>query len=418
MRIGETVELTIERPAVGGRMIARAGDHIVFVSGAIPGEAVEARVERVQRNVAWAETTRVVTPSSDRVAVAPGLACGGQVLAHVAESRQRTLKGEMLADALRRIGKIAVAAPIEMTAGAADGYRTRARIHLRAGVAGFFEEGSHRLCDLAATQQLTPPSVEAIGRLATALADVSLRDAEIEWAEDAAANGRVAHVSVGHGRELAALAALAPVVGIDGLSCAVAGDVAVVGRVIWGIGHVVDRVRVADSEVAVAHTARAFFQGNRYLLQPLVDAVVARIDGPILDLYAGVGLFSLAAAAAGHPVTAVEGDRVSATDLVANAAADERVTAVYDAVETYLDGPRHEVRTVVVDPPRTGLSARALSGVLAWAPARLVYVSCDPATLARDLRACLAGGYRLVDLRGFDLFPRTGHVEAVATLER
>jgi 23S rRNA (uracil1939-C5)-methyltransferase len=170
--------------------------------------------------------------------------------------------------------------------------------------------------------------------------------------------------------------------------------------------------------VTVAHSARAFFQGNRYLLQPLVEDVVARIEGPVLDLYAGVGLFALAAAAGGHAVTAVEGDPASAADLVHNAANGEGVVAVHGAVEAHLAGRRHAVGTLVADPPRTGLSAEALAGVLAWAPPRIVYVSCDPATLARDLRRCLDAGYAVEMVRGFDLFPRTGHVETVVTLTR
>ena len=138
----------------------------------------------------------------------------------------------------------------------------------------------------------------------------------------------------------------------------------------------------------------------------------------MLDLYAGVGLFALAAAGAGHRVTAVEGDPVSAADLVDNATAQGAVAVVHGAVEAHLASRRAEVGTAIVDPPRTGLSAEAVTGLLAWAPARVVYVSCDPATLARDLRRCLDAGYRLGTVRGFDLFPRTGHVEAVATLER
>ena len=140
MRVGATVTLDIERPAVGGRMIGRHDGRVVLVAGAIPGERVEARVERVQRQVIWAHTVRVVTASPDRIEVAAGLTCGGQVLAHVSEARQRSLKAEMLGDALRRIGKLTLEAPIAMCAGPADGYRIRARVHVRSGRAGFFEE--------------------------------------------------------------------------------------------------------------------------------------------------------------------------------------------------------------------------------------------------------------------------------------
>ena len=149
MRRGETLTLDIERPAVGGRMIARHDGRVVLVAGAIPGERVDARIDRVQRQLAWADTTRVVTPSPDRVDVPPGLTCGGQVLAHVSEARQRALKAEMIADALTRIGKLTLDGPIAMYGGPADGYRTRARVHVRSGRAGFFDEGTHHVCALA-----------------------------------------------------------------------------------------------------------------------------------------------------------------------------------------------------------------------------------------------------------------------------
>lgn len=420
MRPGESVVVDVERPAVGGRMIARHDGRIVFVSGAIPGERVEVRIERVQRQVAWAETTGVVTASPDRVPVPAGLACGGQLLAHVADDRQRALKGEMIADALRRIGKVTVEAPIAMRGGPADGYRTRARIHVRGGRAGFFAEGTHRLCDLTESRQLMAESVATIERLNEALVAIAPGfEAEIEWVEDGPGTTRVAHVTVARVDAAHAVARLAGCRGLDGVSCSVAGDVRDAGRHLWGATRVVDRLAWPGGRaVTVAHGARAFFQGNRYMLLPLVEDVMARIEGPVLDLYAGVGLFALAAAAHGHPVIAVEGDPASAADLVDNAASGAGVNAVHGAVEAHLAGPRHAVGTVVVDPPRTGLSAEALAGVLAWAPPRIVYVSCDPATLARDLRRCLDAGYTLGVVRGFDLFPRTGHVETVVTLTR
>ena len=367
-----------------------------------------------------ASATRVVTASPDRVPVPAGLACGGQLLAHVADDRQRALKGAMIADALRRIGKVTIEAPIAMRGGPADGYRTRARIHVRGGRAGFFAEGTHELCDLTESRQLTAASVATIERLNEALVALAPGiEAEIEWVEDVPGTTRVAHVTVARVDAARAVARLEGCQGLDGVSCSVAGDTREAGRHLWGATRVVDRLDgPGGPPVTVAHGARAFFQGNRYLLGPLIEDVVARLEGEVLDLYAGVGLFALAAAAHGHTVTAVEGDRASAVDLVDNAAAGAGVTAVHGAVEAHFAGPRHAVGTVLVDPPRTGLSAEALAGVLAWAPPHIVYVSCDPATLARDLRRCLDAGYTLGVVRGFDLFPRTGHVETVITLTR
>jgi tRNA/tmRNA/rRNA uracil-C5-methylase (TrmA/RlmC/RlmD family) len=419
MRPGTTITLDVERPAVGGRMIARHDGRVVFLAGAIPGERVEARIERVQKQLVWAETTRVIAASPDRVPVPPGLACGGQVLAHVRDERQRILKAEMLADVFRRVGKIAEVEPPAVHGGAADGYRIRARLHLRRGQVGFFEEGTHRLCDVAASRQLATASAAAVARLAEAVAAAMPDgDAEIEWAEDVAGTTRVAHLTLGDG-DPTRLTTLGPVAGIAGLSCSVAGDERTAGQQLWGVARVVDMLRGRHGNaIAIAHGPRAFFQSNRYLLQDLVDDVVGRLEGPVLDLYSGVGLFALAAAGAGHAVTAVEGDVASAADLVHNTAAHPGVIVHHQPVERHLTGTRPALGTVVVDPPRTGLSEAATRGLVAWTPARVVYVSCDPATLARDVRRFLDAGYRLGHVRGFDLFPRTGHVEAVVTLER
>ncbi|MGD9906630.1 MAG: class I SAM-dependent RNA methyltransferase [Vicinamibacterales bacterium] len=416
MRPGALVCLDIERAAVGGRMIARDGGRVVLVRGAIPGERVEARIERVQRQVAFADTVRVLVPSPDRIPVPAGLASAGQLLAHVADPRQRLLKAEMIADALRRIGKIALDHPVEVLGGPSDGYRTRARAHVRGGAVGFYEDGTHHLCAIGPTRQLSAASVEILERVGRAVHDHARGiDAEIEWAENAAGTERAVHVTLADPRGLGPIGSLPPVDGVNGGSVSAAATSAPVRR-LWGTPRVIDRLRVGAGEALVGHDARAFFQGNRYLLQPLVDEVVGRLDGPVVDLYAGVGLFAVGAAAAGHVVTAVEGEAIAAADLAANAVPWPNLTVVHAAVEAHLASARPALETAIVDPPRSGLSGEALAGVLAWRPARLVYVSCDPATLARDLRRCLDAGYRLERVRGVDLFPRTGHVEAVVTL--
>jgi 23S rRNA (uracil1939-C5)-methyltransferase len=144
---GERYRLTIERPAAGGRMIARHDGAIVFVSGAIPGEVVDAEIEKVQRGTAWAATREVLERSPDRLDGAPDGACGGSVFAHIAYGRQRQIKSAIIDDALRRIGRITLDSPAEVVASPVDGYRMRARLHMRNGRIGFFREGTHSLCD-------------------------------------------------------------------------------------------------------------------------------------------------------------------------------------------------------------------------------------------------------------------------------
>ena len=410
--------LQIERPAVGGRMIARHDGAVVLVAGAIPGERVVARVERVQRRTVWARVTEVVEASPDRVAVAPALACGGNVLAHMTAARQLVIKSEMLADAFRRIGRIELP-PTTVAGSPADAYRIRARVHVRGGQWGFFEEGSHTLCDVPGSRQMSAQSADVIGRLCAALARRGAgTSAEIEWAETADGAHRAAHITLERA-DGKAMAALGLVEGLDAATWSAADRDK--EHQLWGDAHLVDRVSVAGRDgVPVLHHARSFFQGNRFLLQPLVDDVMGRIAGPrLLDLYAGVGLFSVAAAAAGKTVVAVEGADTAADDLRRNAAAHPALSYRHAAVEDERDlATAAHADTVVVDPPRTGLSAEVSRALGAGGVPCIVYVSCDPATLARDVRVLVDAGYAMSDVRAFDLFPRTGHVETVVTLSR
>jgi 23S rRNA (uracil1939-C5)-methyltransferase len=186
---------------------------------------------------------------------------------------------------------------------------------------------------------------------------------------------------------------------------------------------VTDVIELAGaSRVTLRRNVAAFFQSNRYLLPDLVAAVTAQVpEGcSVLDLYAGAGVFSVPAAVArGAHVTAVEGDRAGAADLVANARiSGAHVTGLHRPVERFLAGRNRTPDLVIVDPPRTGLSRDALAGVLRMAPPKMVYVSCDPATLARDSRHIIDSRYEIARVSAFDLFPNTAHVEAVVTFVR
>jgi 23S rRNA (uracil1939-C5)-methyltransferase len=185
--------------------------------------------------------------------------------------------------------------------------------------------------------------------------------------------------------------------------------------------HALTGGRVAEGELR--RRAASFFQGNRFLLPRLVTAVLDAVptDGAVLDLYAGVGLFAISLAGDGRDrVIAVEGDRSAGADLQDNATATAgRVTAVVAPVEEFVSGSRvPRAPTIVVDPPRTGISKRAMSAVAGHGAERIVYVSCDPATMARDARRLLDAGYRLQSLEAFDLFPNTPHVESLGIFVR
>lgn len=410
---GDRLRLTIERPAAGGRMIARHEGAIVFVSGAIPGEVVEAEVEKVQRGTAWAATRAVLERSPDRVDGAPDGACGGSVFAHIAYPRQLTLKAAIVEDAFRRLGRLTLEAPVPVMPSPVEGYRMRARLHVRGGRIGFFREGTHSLCDAASTRQLREDSMQVVTALGEALGTLD-RDAvaEIELSENIAATERACHLELLPNADPSRLATITRIDGLTGVTCAPPDSPRTMD--LWGSPLVTDQV----NGVTLARHARSFFQGNRFLLPALVDHVLGAItEGPVLDLYAGAGLFSVTTASSGKgPVTAVEGERFAARDLERNAAGLE-VRVVTDAVEQFLPRARHDAATVIVDPPRTGMSKEALKGVAALRAARIVYVSCDVATLARDARVLVDAGYRLSAPQAFDLFPNTAHVETVVTFE-
>ena len=419
---GQTHTVTIEKPAVGGRMIARVNGQVVLVSGAVPGERVQIRIDRVGKGVAYGDTLTVEEPSSDRRVPAADPLCGGCLYAHIAYERQLQIKSLVIADAFGRIGRLPLRSAVSVAASPSDGYRMRARLHYRGRRLGFVREGTHDVCDARATGQLLPATCDVLDRLEAELLRLPEGAAhEIDIAENVDASERVVHLETSPGGD-----------GVD------AGSVVAVRRHqrpdrVRGrfrrracarrkFAYVTDRLAMDDQRaVTIRRHVLAFFQGNRYLLRDLVTHVTDQIPhgSTTIDLYAGGGLFAIAAAQRrGARVTAVEGDRVAAEDLAANAADADDVTAVHQSVETFVRSAPSGPDVVIVDPPRTGISRDALQGVLRLRGRRVVYVSCDVATLARDARHLVDAGYVIVRVDGFDLFPNTPHVETVVVFEK
>jgi 23S rRNA (uracil1939-C5)-methyltransferase len=418
MRPGDRLTLRLEKAVAGGRMLARHDGAIVLVAAGIPGETVEAEVEKTQRNTIWATTRRVLEASPDRVEPFCDGACGGSVYAHVTYARQLDLKREVLRDAFARLARIPLDDALLVTPSPPEGYRIRARLHVRNGRLGFFREGTHELCDAGATRQLLPETIEAVRRFEASIAEAP-RGAitEVAIAENCAVTERASHLELEANADPSRLANLTHVDGFTGVTCGAPHHARAL--TLWGSARVSDTIR----GVRLTRQARAFFQGNRYLLAPLVARVVQDVPpGEVVDLYAGVGLFSTALAARGDTqVTAVEGDAVAAEDLKHNAGRfGGAITARHQSVEAFLSSHRPAKRwdCVVVDPPRTGMTREALQGVIGLGAARVVYVSCDVATLARDTRALVDRGHRLTTLEAFDMFPNTAHVESLAIVDK
>jgi 23S rRNA (uracil1939-C5)-methyltransferase len=415
---GQRLELAIEKPAAGGRMIGRHDGQVILVQGAIPGERVVVSVERVERQVAFASTVDVLKPSSDRSEIAADLTCGGCLYAHIDYRRQLALKAEVIRDAFARLGRLPIAAPA-VAASPDRGYRMRARLHVRGDRVGFFREGTHDLCDAKLTGQLTDATVDAAAAFSESLARAGTSPAAIELTENVAADQRAAYVTVAGDKSPAqeALDEALTASGLTGVTCLGANGT----RRTAGVPVVSDPLSVLTSGAAQSGSlqrhAESFFQANRFLLSALVRAVVDAVPsgGPVLDLYAGVGLFSVSLAALGRRgITAVEGDRTSGRDLQRNAMPFAAVLRVsVDSVEQFLKRRGEPAETIIVDPPRTGISREAMNAVVRAKASRVVYVSCDPATMARDARRLVDGGYELTTLTAFDLFPNTPHVEAL-----
>jgi tRNA/tmRNA/rRNA uracil-C5-methylase (TrmA/RlmC/RlmD family) len=386
----DTLSLTLEKPVAGGRSLARHEGRVVLVSGGIPGERVRVTMERSGKGVAFARVLSVEEPSPDRVTPDLDPQCGGLAFAHVAYPRQLALKRAIVEDAMQRIGRLRDLPSLEAIASPVHEWRLRARLHVHAQRVGFFREGTHALCDAGPSRQLVPGLLElaqaAIVRLrpdaaravdAVVVTQTVAGDQQAVHFELARPLPRHGDVWVDGGDAAREKTLSSSCTGVSAGLVASRHPVALAGHP-W-LRESLQVLGVAgDGVAALQRHAAAFFQGNRaiipQLLRHVLDAV--RDDCPLVDLYAGVGLFGLAAAARGvETVTSVEGDAVSAEDLVANAAQfGARVRAVRGDVESFV---RQEERVlsgacVVLDPPRTGLSPVVAAALAAARPRRVV----------------------------------------------
>ena len=420
------LDLRIERPVAGGAMLARHDGRVVLVQGAIPGERVCARVDRERRDVIHATVIDVVEPAPDRRPVDGDPTCGGQAYRHIAYERQRQLKSEVVGDALRRIAHVQGLGSIPVAPSAQRGYRMRARLHVGPPGLGFLREGTHAVCDPAQTGQLLPQTDRVVAELGRRLVRSKDRSVlYVDIAENIEADQRVLHIRLRHNRASETVAAWTAGCALSGVAQSTRGKNT--AQVLSGRPIVSDRVAALtrDAEAGedrLQRHARSFFQGNRYLLPTLVSAVCRRITvGPVVDLYAGVGLFAVALASRGlEAITAVEQDASARADLAANTAdVWPQIGVVGTSVEDFLVRRSDQIPgTVIVDPPRIGLSRTVVERLSERGVSRLVYVSCDVATFSRDVRRFREAGYTVEEIEAFDMFPNTAHIELLATLRR
>ncbi len=386
------LELRVESLAAGGDGIAHdPGGRVVFVPLTAPGDRVRARVVEEHARFARAELVEILTPGPARVAPPCPVfgSCGGCAWQHVDYAAQVEAKREILRAALERIGGAALPAEIPFTPSPrAFGYRARARVVVQDGRLGYRRRRSHALCDTVRCPILLPALEAALPGLA--------RDRTGEWELAAGAGDEVRATWVRGGARA----------GQHGSARAQRG-----APITLRVGP--DRLLVSPA---------VFAQSNALLLETLAAAVhdAARSGAVALELYAGAGFFTLGLARRFARVIAVESHPGAVTDLERNlrSAGLSNVEVRAARVETALAAPLGgRPDAVVLDPPRTGLAPGAAEALAALRAPRIAYLSCDPATLARDVRVLCDRGYAIAAVRGLDLFPQTPHVEALVELE-
>jgi 23S rRNA (uracil1939-C5)-methyltransferase len=386
---GAALEVTVERILPGGVGLAHAEGQTVLVGLAAPGDRLRVRVERARGKTLFASLVEILSPSPARVEPpCPYFGrCGGCDFQQLNYEAQLAAKADIIRDCLRRVGHLEPPAEIVVTPSPAEWrYRSRARwqYDARGGALGYYERGTHRVCDVAECPVAAPAVQGRLTRLREAArADALPADAhEFEAVEGDAG------------------VALWPPLGPE--------DEGEQSRLVGGERYSFD--------------AGCFFQINHALLEPLVAAGLGDAAGETaLDLYCGVGLFTLPLARRFARVTGVEGHPAAAAFARRNLsdAGLSNATVETAAVGGWLAAhaarlPRPDF--LLLDPPRAGAEPEALQAILELRPTRLSYVSCDPATLARDLHALTAAGYQISSLRAFDMFPQTHHVETVVHL--
>lgn len=389
----------MEKLVYGGEGLARVDGRVVLAPFVLPGEEARVEVREERPGLVRARLVEITEPSPERVAPPCPVfgRCGGCQYQHASYAAQLEAKAGILLEALRRVGKIEPPAGLAVVSGEPWQYRNRAQFHIEGIKIGYREARSHRLCAIESCPIASPAVNRVLGTLREMLPDG--RWPRFVQSLEVFTNESEVRLNV--------LESAQPVARRFFEWCAerIAGWAP--GALDFTVGGDVYRV-----------SRYSFFQVNRYLVDRLVETAIEGAGGETaLDLYAGVGLFSVPLARRFAAVTAVDSGSTAVRDLVFNAErAGVAVTAAQNDVERYLEKLDQTPDFVLLDPPRAGIGKVVASHLARLKPPRLVLVSCDPATLARDLMALVASGYRLDGLTLVDLFPQTCHMEAVARL--
>jgi 23S rRNA (uracil1939-C5)-methyltransferase len=403
--------LTAGPPAYGGYTVARLGGKVVMLKGAIPGETALAEVLQEKKDYSVAEAVKILEPSPERVEPpCPYFgACGGCQVQYASYPMQVGLKEEVLASALRRIGKMEVTLAEPLT-GSPWNYRHRGQFKISGGRVGYFREHSRELVDIDRCPLMVEEINEVFINAKRLLKNTDASELHICRGDVSLALIKVPHSTRHVWKDIAK----------DLLDAGFAGvRVELEGKKPLSFGAGKLALELDGIEYSVS--PESFFQANwglnRALVGLVLDGLKPLAGKAVLDLYAGAGNFSLPVSRLARKVVAVEDGRTSVMDGKENVKLNKIENCGF--VGCRVDGfdIRETFDAVIIDPPRAGITDAGIGKILSTAPGRIAYVSCNPATFARDLNK-FQDDYEVDSLRMVDFFPQTYHIEAIALLTR
>ena len=427
------MEVRIEKLVYGGDGLAHHDGHTVFVPLVLPGELVQIDSSSKKKKFIRGRLERVVESSAERVSPpCPHYGrCGGCQYQHMPYEAQVRYKAEILRETLGRIGRIQWTGEIGTQASPPFGYRNRAQWKLRAnqegaagsGGIGYFEMGSTRLCAVTECTILSPRLAETFSMLRQLVSQGKVLSAidEIEAFADSSDEKILLNLSAERLADSPESIAAALRGALPHLESILIQDRRADKFHLDGPGYLT--YTAGGAPYRVGHLS--FFQVNRFMVEPLVDAVIGKARGRLaLDLFAGVGLFTVALTKQFERVIGVESNLAAAKDLEINLKESGGASPSSRNITTegFLSRWHEKPDLVVVDPPRAGVEMEALGHLKKLLPEHIHYVSCDPATLARDLAQLVgtngAGPYDIESMNLFDIFPQTYHMEVLVRLRR
>ena len=396
-------ELTVEKWVYGGAGLGRIEGRVALAPFVLPGERVEIEVLRSKTSLAEGRVLRIVESAPQRVA--PDCKyfekCGGCDYQHAGYAFEVQQKVEIVREVMKRIGKLDLPSQIGTLSGEPLGYRNRSQFHLKGPRIGYLAAGSHELVPVDSCPISAPLINQALTVLLKSVKD--RRWPRFVTEVELFTNGEKTMVNV---------------LQTEGNRRVARGFFDWIGERIHGAADGYLDYATEAGTFRVSHGS--FFQVNRFLVDGLVECALRDLSGSsALDLYAGVGLFTLPLAKSFAKVTGVETSASAVRDLAFNAESRGlQVDVQRMQAEQYLEALTESPDVIVADPPRSGLGKGAAKHLVRLKPQRIVIVSCDPSTLARDMGQIVPSGYAVEEFTVADLFPRTHHVECVARLVR